>query len=93
MTVVNNGQRQQFEVNVDGEIAHLEYRLSDGVLVLMHTEVPSTLSGKGIGSALAAYAFAYARAQGMQVKVYCPFVLAWLKKHPEQGDLVVGGGQ
>lgn len=89
VSVVNNEERQQFQVRVDGEIAYLEYRWSDGVLVLMHTEVPEKLGGRGIGSALAGYAFGYARERGLRVKVYCPFVLAWLKKHPQFGEMVV----
>jgi predicted GNAT family acetyltransferase len=89
--VVNNRDRQQFQVTVDGEMASLEYRFSDGTLVLMHTEVPEKLGGRGIASALAAYAFNYAGEQGLPVKVYCPFVQAWLKKHPEWADITVGG--
>ena len=89
--VINNPERQQFQVNLDGEVAFLEYRFSEGVLVLMHTEVPDKLGGRGIASALAAYAFGYAREHGLRVKVYCPFVLAWMKKHPEMGTMVVGG--
>lgn len=90
--VVVNKQRMQFQVDMEGEIATLEYRWSDGVLVLMHTEVPDKLGGRGIGSALAAYAFDYAKKEGLSVKVYCPFVLAWLKKHPEYENIVVRGG-
>jgi uncharacterized protein len=89
VTVVNNNERKQFQVEMDGEIASLEYRFSEGVLILMHTEVPEKLGGRGIGSALAAYAFDYAKKQGFRVKVYCPFVAAWLKKHPAAGDVVV----
>jgi hypothetical protein len=88
-TITNNKERQQFQMALDGEIASLEYRLNDGVLVLMHTEVPDKLGGHGIASALAEYAFNYARAAGLPVKIYCPFVLAWVKKHPQQQDIVV----
>lgn len=89
--VINNLERQQFQVNMDGEVASLEYRWSDGVLVLMHTEVPEKLGGRGIGTALAAYAFGFARGRGVRVKVYCPFVMVWVKKHPEVEDIVVKG--
>ena len=75
---------------VEGETAFLEYRPHNGMLVLMHTEVPDKLSGKGIGSALAAYAFDYAKEKQLPVKVYCPFVLTWLKRHPERAGQVVG---
>jgi predicted GNAT family acetyltransferase len=89
LTVFNNTERQQFQVSADGELASLEYRLHEGRLVLMHTEVPEKLGGHGIGTALAAYAFKYARAHQLPVKVYCPFVQAYLKRHPEDNDLVV----
>ncbi len=87
--IFNNTERQQFQVFADGELASLEYRLSEGSIVLMHTEVPDNLGGHGIGSALAEYAFNYARANHLPVKVYCPFIQAWLKRHPENSDLVV----
>ena len=89
--IINNKDRQQFQVDRDGELAFLEYRFSEGTLVLMHTEVPGKLGGRGIASALAAYAFNYAGEHGLPVKVYCPFVAAWLKKHPEWDGIVVGG--
>lgn len=88
LTIFNNKERQQFQVVIDGELAWLEYRLSEGKIVLMHTEVPESLGGRGIGSALAEYALNYARANHLPVKVYCPFVAAYLKRHPEQQDIV-----
>jgi predicted GNAT family acetyltransferase len=89
LSIFNNSERQQFQVSVDGELASLEYRLYDGKLTLMHTEVPDKLSGHGIGSALAEFALNYARSNHIPVKVYCPFVQAYLKRHPEYTDLVV----
>jgi predicted GNAT family acetyltransferase len=88
LTIINNEQNGQFQTIVDNELCFLEYRFSNGLVILMHTEVPDRLSGRGIGSALAAYAFGYARQHHLGVKVYCPFVLAWLGRHPEQKDLV-----
>ncbi|HXB93245.1 MAG TPA: GNAT family N-acetyltransferase [Puia sp.] len=87
--ISNNEQQQQLQVILEGERAWLEYRLHEGVMVLMHTEVPAKLGGRGIGTALAQYAFAFARAHQYPVKVYCPFVQAYLKRHPEQLDIVV----
>jgi uncharacterized protein len=89
LKIFNNTEQQQFQVSVENDLASLEYRLYDGKLVLMHTEVPDKLSGHGIGTALAGYAFRYARTNHLPVKVYCPFVQAYLKRHPEYDDLVV----
>ena len=89
LNIFNNEQRQQFQVHLDGAIASLEYRLNDGMIVLMHTEVPENLGGRGIGSAMVQFALDYARANHLPVKVYCPFVAAFIKRHPEYTDIVV----
>jgi predicted GNAT family acetyltransferase len=89
VTVMNNEKQMQFQAKLEGEIAFLEYRMHDGTLVLMHTEVPEKLGGRGVGTALAEFAFQYARERHLPVKVYCPFVQAYLKRHPENMDMVV----
>jgi len=88
-TILNNEKEQQFQIRLEGELASLEYRMHEGVIVLMHTEVPDKLGGRGIASALAKYGLDYGRAHHLPVKVYCPFVQAWLKRHPEEMDIVV----
>jgi predicted GNAT family acetyltransferase len=87
--VINNQQRQQFQLSINGEIAFLEYRLHDGAIVLMHTEVPESLGGRGLGTALAAAAFDYAKNHQLKVKVYCPFVKKYLDRHPELNELLL----
>ena len=89
LEVINNEQRQQFQVSVEGETAFMEYRFKDGVIVLMHTEVPEQLSGRGIATALVEFAFDYALKNNFPVKIYCPFVLMWLKRHPERAGQLV----
>ena len=89
LSITNNDQRQQFQAEIDGQLASLEYRLHEGRIVLMHTEVPPALGGRGIGSALVEYALNYARTHHLPVKIYCPFVAAYVKRHPEQQDIVV----
>ncbi len=93
LNIVNNPTNQQFQVFLEDEMAFLEYRLSDNMIVLMHTEVPEKLGARGIATALAAFAFDYARTHNLKVKIYCPFILTWIKRHPEQMDIVVPPSQ
>jgi predicted GNAT family acetyltransferase len=91
----NTPQPQQvttgrFEIERDGEVAYLEYSLSGGVLVLLHTEVPTNLRGKGLASSLAETALQYARENKLNVDVICPSVQTYLEKHGEYSDLVLG---
>lgn len=84
--LINNEQQQQFEIHVGDAVAKLEYRFYKKDIALMHTTVPKELEGKGIASALAAFAFDYAKRINKKVMVYCPFVGHYLKKHPELKD-------
>lgn len=87
-TVTDNVEKSQFEVTLDGETAFAEYRLHRGTIVLPHTVVPPAFEGRGVASALARHAFAYAREHGLKVIASCPFMAAWVKKHPEAQDLL-----
>lgn len=91
----SNTQPQQvttgrFEIEQDGEVGYLEYSLSGNALVLLHTEVPLPLRGKGLASSLAETALQYARENKLKVDVICPYVQTYLEKHPEYSDLLMG---
>lgn len=88
-TVSNNTDKQQFEIQVDGETAFLQYRFLDDMIWLMHTEEPKRLEGKGLATLLANYGLEWALANDKKVKVICPFVSVYLKRHPEYNSLVV----
>jgi hypothetical protein len=72
----------------DGHVAFAQYDLSLGLITFTHTEVPKELSGKGIGSMLAQGALELVRAHGFKVASTCPFMTAYLSKHPEFNDLL-----
>lgn len=86
--VRDNAARQRFELDAEDHVAFSEYRRANGVLTIMHTEVPPALNGKGIGSRLARGLLDLARAEGAKVKPLCPFVRSYIAKHPEYADLV-----
>ena len=86
--VINNEKNLRFEIHEGEKVAYLEYRYYKNDIALMHTFVPEPLNGKGIASALAHSALEWARAHKKRVMVYCPFVAAYLKKHPEYNDII-----
>ena len=82
--VVDNAAEQRFEIRVDGERAGAAYySLHPGRIVFTHTEVRPEYEGKGVGSKLAGGALTLAKDRGLQVVAQCPFIAAYLKKHPE----------
>lgn len=88
-TVFNNEKEMQWEIMLSGEKAYLSYRLDKENLVLMHTFVPEAMEGRGIAGALAIEAFKYAASHKKPVKVYCPFVAGYVKRHPEYAKQIV----
>jgi predicted GNAT family acetyltransferase len=82
-TVVNNPRKRQFEIQLGQEMALLAYRERPGQIELMHTEVPISQRGKGIGERIVKFALEYARQNQLQVIPSCRFVQAYLKRHPE----------
>jgi len=91
-TVRDNRQARRYEIEADGHVAATWYRLRPGVITFTHTEVPSALEGRGIGSALAKGVLDDARRRGLKVVPLCPFVAAYIERHPEYRDLVVPPG-
>lgn len=87
-TITNNTDNLQFEISLDGEIAYLSYRFYKKDIAFMHTFVPKILEGKGLASALAKHAFAYAKSNHKLVMVYCPFVAKFIKTHPEYNEQI-----
>jgi predicted GNAT family acetyltransferase len=79
----------RFEIERDGHVAYLEYKLTAKVLELIHTEVPEPLRGMGLASSLAETALQWARENHRKVDVICPSVLDYIAKHPEYSDLVI----
>lgn len=89
--VTNNEQQSRYELEVDGGTAVLQYMERDGALYLTHTEVPPELEGQGIGGRIVKHALDDARGRGMKVAPWCPFVRAYVDRHPEYKELVLEG--
>lgn len=86
--VQDNPALRRFELAAEGGTAAAYYQLSPGVITFTHTEVPPALSGRGIGSQLARGALEQVRGRDLQVVAECPFIHAYIDKHPEFQDLL-----
>jgi predicted GNAT family acetyltransferase len=82
--VVRNDDLGRFEAVVDGETAFVTFRRDGDRIVLIHTEVPDRLEGRGVGSSLVRGALENARANGYTIVPQCPFVREFLERHPDE---------
>ena len=79
--VTDNPAESRFELRDDGHLAELLYRLNGKRLVLIHTETPVELEGRGFGGRLVAAAVDRAAREGLTVVPLCPFARGWLDRH------------
>ncbi len=87
--IVDEPGRQRYEARVGDIVAgFLEYRSVGTRTILVHTEVDASMEGRGIGGRLVTGALDDLRARGRRITVKCPFVAAFLERHPEYRDLV-----
>jgi uncharacterized protein len=87
--VVDNTGDSRLELRADGELAELVYRRHGKRLVLIHTEVPSELEGRGIGGTLVTAAIDLAARDGLTLVPLCPFARSWLERHPDAASKAV----
>lgn len=85
----DNTARNRFEMDVGNAVAVVNYRLSLGVLMLTHTEVPQEREGQSLGSTIVRGVLQIARARGLKIVPACGFVSAFIRKNPEFQDLLV----
>ncbi|WP_278236166.1 GNAT family N-acetyltransferase [Isoptericola sp. AK164] len=90
VTVRDDPERGVFLAVLDDgtEAGGAYYRHADGVVTFTHTEVPSDYEGQGVGSTLARGALDAVRERGERVVAECPFIKAYVERHPEYQDLL-----
>jgi predicted GNAT family acetyltransferase len=78
----------RYELDVGGAIAFANYRRSATTDIITHTETPPALRGRGIASELIKGALELIRADGRKVVAGCSFVADYLRRTPENADLI-----
>ena len=88
--VRNNPAKYRYELWVEGErVGHAKYRLGHGRIAFVHTKVYEPHESLGLGTHLARSALDDARARGLMVMPFCPFIANVIERHlDEYGDLV-----
>lgn len=90
ITVADNPDQNRYEARIGGVLAGFSvYQLATDQVTFVHTEVDPRFEGKGVGSAIASYALGEVQAAGERSVVpECPFIKAWIDRHPDYQSLV-----
>jgi len=86
--IVRDAASHRFTLSSGTGVAVLDYRAHDArTLEYYHTFVPAPMRGRGVASRLVAHALRYAAEQRLAVIPTCPFVAAFIRRHPEYAAL------
>ncbi len=88
MPVVDNKLKSRFELETENDVAFADYVRSGDTITFTHTLVPEHIRERGSASKIAKFALDQARAEGLKVVPQCPFIAAYIQKHPEYESLV-----
>lgn len=88
-TVSDNTAAHRYELLLDGDrVGELLYRAKDDVVYLIHTEIAPALEGQGLGEQLVSGALDDIRTRQLHLVPICPYVAAYIRRHPQYDDLV-----
>ena len=83
-TVQDNPQESRYDLLVDGRLAGFaRYRLAGERITMYHTEVEPEFEGRGLADELAHVALDDVRRRGLVLVPLCPFVAAYIRRHPD----------
>ncbi len=83
-----NEAESRFGITIEGHKAFIDYKERPGKIYLVHTEAPAELEGKGVATALIEKTLDYLEKNNYTVVPLCPFVFAYIKRHPEWKRIV-----
>ncbi|WP_292054748.1 MULTISPECIES: GNAT family N-acetyltransferase [unclassified Brevundimonas] len=88
----DNQNEHRYELEIDGQLAYVEYNNVAGGRLVSKTLVPKELEGQGIASRLARHVLQDIRDKGLKILPTCTFFAAYIQKHPDEyRDLVQDG--
>ena len=78
--IQDNQEMSRLEIDIAGQLATLRYERHPHAIVLVQTDVPPGLRGRGVANALARRATEHAEREGLRVVAVCPFVRAFMQR-------------
>ncbi len=88
IALVKNETKKCFEIEVNGHFAFINYGEREHQIALVHTEAEPELAGTGAAAAVVEKTLIHIKESGKKLLPFCPYVFAFIKKHPEWKTIV-----
>lgn len=75
-------------MDIDGQIAKVDYKMRDGKMLLLYSEVPYGLRSNGIGKELVEKTFEKLTEEGYQAVAICSYIRAIALGSPKWNTII-----
>lgn len=89
MEVIHDKDKHQFTMEVDGEIAEVDYELKNGEMYLVYSEVPFNIRGQGIGKVLVEKTFEKLTEEGYKAVAVCGYIKS-VARSSDKWNTIIG---
>lgn len=89
LPIIHDKENNRFTLDINGELAKVEYQLRKGKMYLTHSEVPYNIRGKGIGKVLVEKTFEKLTQENFKAVAVCSYVKA-VAKRSEKWSSIIG---
>jgi len=86
-TLIHNSSENQYEYQIESQVAKIQYEVVDGKYHLTHTIVPKELGGRGIAKSLTNDVLTALKNDGKKAVAGCSFIVKYQEKNPEWNEL------
>jgi len=78
----------RFTLNINGELAKVDYKIKNNKMYLVHSEVPYNLRGQGIGKTLVEKTFEKLTEEGYKAVAVCSYIKAVAKRSENWNSII-----
>lgn len=89
MEVIHDKNKRQFTMEVDGQIAKVDYELKADKMYLVYSEVPFNIRAQGIGKVLVEKTFEKLTEEGYEAVAVCGYVKS-VARNNEKWKAIIG---
>ncbi|MCG2462710.1 N-acetyltransferase [Flavobacteriaceae bacterium F89] len=88
MKIKHDKENSRFTMDIDGQTAKVDYKMKNGKMHLVYSEVPYNLRSNGIGKELVERTFQKLTEEGYQAVAICSYIRAVALKSPKWSDII-----
>jgi len=88
LNIEHDKENKRFTLDINGEIAKVDYTLKNDKMYLVHSEVPYHLRGKGFGKVLVEKTFEQLTKEGYKAVAVCSYIKA-VARRSEKWSIII----